>query len=605
MTQPPPPNQPPQPGGFGPPQDLPGQPQGGFGAPRTPPQPPQTPQPGYGYPQTPPPPAPQPQPGYGYPQAPQPPQPQPGHGYPGPGPYGGPPQPGYGGPGPGYPQPTVPLHPQPAGTGGGRGINAQVAIIVSAVVAIALIVGGGVWYANSSGTGEGKGDTASSGGGTGGGTGGGDAKGGASSGSREKAPADPGSKVLFQIPAPAVKDDDSVVVSGSWLTDKAYVKSGVAEITGYDPDKGSELWTVPLPGPVCQASRHVTEDNRTAVVHQPAMPTKAEPSHGCTRVSAIDLDTGKKLWTKTVKSGDQEINLDNVTISGNTVAVGSTSGGGAFDVGTGDALWSPKPTDSCYDAGYGGGEKLVAVRKCGSYGQRQLHIQTIDPKSGKVISEYRMSQGIEYAAVVSTDPLVVAADVNDSAGDGSGISDFFSVDNRTGKLRTRISAPGDQFAADCDGITRIEQCSGLVVGNDRLYIATEEHDAGGGDYGQTNEIVAFDLSTGRQTGQRADAGDGYTITPLRMDGGDIIAYKPPPYDKGGQIVSIDGGSFEETKLLENPAAEAVRDVEASMLPEYAEILYAQGHLYMSQVYASEPSGADDKEYLAIAFGTGG
>src|SRR5690606_30509499 len=148
--------------------------------------------------------------------------------------------------------------------------------------------------------------------------------------------------------------------------------------------------------------------------------------------------------------------------------------------------------------------------------------RSIDPKSGKVVTEYKMSEGIEYASVVSTDPLVVAADVGDSAGDGSGISDFFSVDNKTGKLRARISAPGDDYAARCDGITKIEKCSGLAVGQDKLYIATEEHE-GTGKYSDTNEIVAFDLATGKQTGQRADAGDGYTLTPLRMDGANVIA----------------------------------------------------------------------------------
>ena len=95
------------------------------------------------------------------------------------------------------------------------------------------------------------------------------------------------------------------------------------------------------------------------------MPTKAQPSHGCTQLAAVDLDAGKKLWTRTIKSGDQPINFDNVTISGNTVAAGSTGGGAAFDISTGKALWAPKTGDSCYDSGYGGGEKLVAVRKCG------------------------------------------------------------------------------------------------------------------------------------------------------------------------------------------------------------------------------------------------
>ncbi|MGW5040999.1 outer membrane protein assembly factor BamB family protein [Streptomyces parvulus] len=629
MTQPPPPNQPPQGGGFGPPPDQPPSNQ-----PPQPPTPPaggppnlgKGPQPGYGYPQTPPqapaapptppagPPQPQPQPGYGYPQTP--PQPQPGYGYPGqqpgqpgqPGPYGQP-TPAYGQPGQppgyGYPQATVPMQPQPGGPGGGRKINAQLAIIVAAVVAIALIIGGGVWYSKSSDDG-GKDDTASSSGGTGG-KGGTDEKGGDGGGSgagTEKVPSDPAAKVLFQVPAPPVsKDDSSVVVSGSWLTDTVYAKSGVAEVAGYDPDKGSKKWAIKLAGPVCAASRHVTDDNKTVIIHQPAMPTKAEPSHGCTQVAVLDLDAGKTVWTKT--AGDQPINFSNVTISGDTVAAGSTEGGVGFGIAKGDILWSPKATDSCYDAGYGGGEKLVAVRKCGSYDARQLNIQTIDPKSGKVISEYKMAQGIEYAGVVSTNPLVVAADVGDSAGDGSGISDFFSIDNKTGKLLTRISAPGEQFAARCDTITKIENCTGLAVGANRLYIPTEEHEGSGESYSRTNEVVAFDLATGKQTGQRADAGEDYTITPLRMDGGNVIAYKRPPYDKGGQIVSIDGGTFKQTTLLENPATEAVRDVEASMSPDYSEILYSQGHLYMSQVFASEPTSADEKEYLAIGFGTSG
>ncbi|MFJ8947336.1 PQQ-binding-like beta-propeller repeat protein [Streptomyces sp. NPDC102395] len=575
------------------------------------PQPPQPP-PGYGYPQAP------AGPGYGYPgQQPQPPT-GPGYGYPGqpgqPSPYGQQTaygqQPGYGYPGqpggqPGFPaqgypgQPTVPMYPQPAG--GGRKSNAQLWIIVAAVVAIALIVGGGVWYANSADGGK-KNETASTGGtgGKGGEKGGG--TGGTASGGSEKAPSDPASKLLFQIPSPKVAKDDSVIVSGSWLTEKAYVKSGVAEIVGYDPVKGSKLWTVKLPGPVCTASEHATDDGKTAVVFQPKMPPK-DSSAGCSQVAAIDLVAGKQLWTKTVSSGDYPVTFDNVTVSGRTVALGATEGGSAFDIDSGKALWAPKTSDTCYDAGYGGGAKLVAVRKCGTYDARELQIQTIDPASGKVISEYKLAKGIEYASIVSTEPLVVAADVGDSAQDGSGISDFFSIDNKTGKLKTRISAPGEQFAARCDGITRVEHCSGLAVGADRLYLPTEEHD-GTGEYSRTNEIVAFDLNTGKQTGQRADAGDGYELTPLRTDGGNVIAYKSAPYDEGGQVVSIDGGSFKQTTLLRNPATESVRDAESSMSPEYSELIYSQGRLYMSAVYADD-GGSGDEKYLVLAFGADG
>ncbi|MEU2059829.1 PQQ-binding-like beta-propeller repeat protein [Streptomyces sp. NPDC013455] len=597
MTQPPPPppNQPPQP-------------------PSQPPQPPsQPPQPGYGYPQVPPPqpPAPQPQPGYGYPGAQQSPYaPQtPAYGQQ-PAGYGGQPHnpyaqptqpmqavpPGYGYPGQGQP-PTVPMAPQPVPGGGGRN-NTVLFIVVAAVVAIALIVGGGIWYSKSSGDDGKKQHEAASGGTTGGSGGSGGTTGG---GGKEKVPADPASKVLFQVPLP--QTDDTVVTSGSWLTDTVYAKSGIAEIVGYDPDKGTELWTVKLPGPVCAASRQVNEDGRTAVAFQPKMPAKNSTA-GCSQVAAIDLTAGKKLWTKSIKSGDYPITFQNVTVAQHTVAVGSSDGGAAFDIDSGNALWQPKPDDTCYDAGYGGGTRLVAVRKCGQYGNRKLSIQNIDPKSGKVISEYKMPDGIEYAAVVSTDPLVVAADVGDSAGDGSGVSDYFSIDGKTGRLLARIAAPGDTYAGRCDGISRIEGCTQIVAGNGRLFLATEEHD-GKGEYSKTNEIIAFDLKTGKTTGQRAEAGDGYTLSPLRMDGGNLLAYKSPPYNKGGQVVSIDGGSFKAAKLLENPGTRNVHSAETSLLPEYAELLFGKGRLYMSAVYAHKRSSSYDREYLVVAFGTGG
>ncbi|MGW4594538.1 outer membrane protein assembly factor BamB family protein [Streptomyces sp. NPDC004457] len=603
MTQPPP-NQPP-------PNQPPAQPPQ---PPAQPPQPPQQPQPGYGYPQAPPPQP--PQPGYGYPgaqqnpyaqQPPAPTAPQfPGYGAQPHNPYAQPTQPmqpaqgvqpGYGYPGLGQP-PTVPMAPRPE-AGGGRN-NAVLFIVVAAVVAIALIIGGGIWYATSSGH-DGKHGTASSGGGTGGpddkgsgGTGGG--------GGKEKVPADPSARLLFGVPLP--KADDTVSTAGSWLTDTVYAKSGIAKITGYDPVKGTELWTVKLPGPVCAASKHVDEEGRTAIAFQPKMPEKGS-SAGCSQVAAIDLTAGKKLWTKSVKSGDYPVTFANVTVAQHTVAVGGTDGGAAFDIESGKSLWQPKPDDTCHDEGYGGGTRLVAVRKCGAYDDPQLSIQTIDPVSGKVISEYRMPDGVAYASVVSTDPLVVAADVGQSAGDGSGVSDYFSIDDRTGKLLARIPAPGDTYGGRCDGTTRVEDCRQIVAGNGRLYLMTEAHD-GKGEYTRTNEIVAFDLRTGKPTGQRAEAGDGYTLSPLRMDGGNLIAYNAPPYNKGGQVVSIDGGSFKMTRLLENPSTKSVRDSEVNLLPEYAELRFGKGRLYMSAVFAKERDMSSySKEYLVMAFGTDG
>lgn len=105
---------------------------------------------------------------------------------------------------------------------------------------------------------------------------------------------------------------------------------------------------------------------------------------------------------------------------------------------------------------------------------------------------------------------------------------------------------------------------------------------------------------------KADAGDKYTLTPLRMDGGNLIAYKEPPYNQGGRIVSVDGGTMKETLLLEYPADKTSHDVEKSFSPGYAEILYGDGRVFMSDMMLSKPRASaspDDKEYLAVSFST--
>ncbi|WP_416973918.1 PQQ-binding-like beta-propeller repeat protein [Streptomyces sp. 4F14] len=592
----PPPGYPPSPPAFGEPQGAPAAPSQppAFGAPAAPPQPPAfggpqgapaaPPQPpAFGAPQGPPappaqPPAgppPAPPAGYGYPQA----SPQPAYGYPAPAGYGYPGQPG-----PAYPSPpTAPAQPQ-AESRGDNGLKAQILIVASALVAIALIIGGGVWYSGSQDDGgnEAKSDgkaSASPTGATGGGT--------------EKAPADPKGKLLFQLPVPAVAKGDSADTDGSWVTDKVYAKSGLSEVNGYDLDKGTKLWTVKLPGPVCAAAHWLSADGtKTGILFKPATPTK-DKYQPCNQVGALDLNTGKLLWTKTATAGDYALSFDSVTVSANTVAAAGTSGGAAFDISTGKLLWQPKTADTCGDRGYGGGPKLVAIRKCGDYDNPVLSAQTLDPATGKVVSEYKLATGIEYASVVSTDPLVIGADVGDSAGDGSGLSDLFSIDGATGQLRARISVPGDDYGADCE-ISQADGCEGVIAGGDRLYIQTEDNS------GATKQIVAFDVLTGKQTGQRADGGEDFDLYPLRMDGKNLIVYKGGSYDKGGQVLSIDGTTFKQTVLLQNPDDQASVDAETDMSPGgTSEILFAQGRLFLSQTYVSD---SDRDEQLAIAYG---
>lgn len=588
MTQPPPPNQPPQGGGFGAPQEPP---PGGFGAPVTPPQG----QPGYGYPQQ--------QPGYGYPQQPSPQQPQQ-------------PQPGYGQQ-PGYGYPTTPMqqppYPSPGagggpdgGPGGPKKLSAQMRIIIAAAAAVVLIVGAGVYFSATEDDGGGKKnrakDTSSSQdkdpATEGGAQGAGDGKASGGPG-KEKAPANVNSKVAFQLPEPV--RTDLTDVRGSWVTDKAYVKPGVLSITGYDAAKGTPLWTLPLPGQICAASRQQPTDNKVAIVFEAAKRTPPRNFQRCTEVGVVDLTTGKLLWSKSIVSAsksDEKVAFSEITQSGDTVAAGGLDGGAAFDLDSGAVRWKPTiNADQCNDMGYGGGPALVAVRKCGAYDDQQVIVQAINPDNGTPLFSYKLPAGVKYASIVSTKPLVVAADVGDTAG-ASGFSDLFSLDDK-GTLRAKISATGDRFQSRCR-TTEVENCTKIVVGNDRVYLPTADHD-GAGEYGETNEIVSYDLATGKPTSDRADAGDRYTMFPLRMDGGNVIAYKWPPYDKGGQIVSIDGATFKQTVLMENPGDRSVRESETAFSSDAAEYRFANGRFYVGASLMSKSSYG--KKYLAVAFST--
>ncbi|MFG2379788.1 outer membrane protein assembly factor BamB family protein [Streptomyces avermitilis] len=633
MSQPPPPPSQPPSGGFGAPQDPPpggfGAPQapppGGFGAPTPPPQgPPQAPPPpqgppqappqppqgppqgsGYGYPQAPPqapqtpPPAPQ-GPGYGYPQAP-PPAPQgPGYGYPqapGPAPAG------YGYPGQqpqyGYQPPTVPMQPQPPG-GGRKGPGATTWIIVAAVAAIALIVGGGVYMYSSA---DGSDDSKNNSSGTTGGSGGKDddaTSGGTDTSSgeaKEKTPADPSAKVLFQVPAPTITDKQEIdSVSGSWLTDSVYAKAGVGKIVGYDADSGSSTWTLPLPGQTCAASPEISASGIAAVVTESGKRAGSSDRKPCSEVTAFEVATGKKLWTKNVSVGDAKVAFEEVTLSGSTVGVGGLYGGAAFDLSSGKVLWQPKAS-GCQDLGYAGGEQLVAVRKCGEYGDEKYEVQLLDPKSGNVKWSYKLPAGIDNAKVISSKPVVFGVDSGDVT--ASGVTDVFSLDD-SGKLRTKITLADGKYEHDC-GVGNVHDCHAITVGNDKLYVPTKEHD-GTAQGSRTNEIVTFSLATGKTAGDKIDAGDDYEIFPMRMDGGNVIAYKDGPYNKGSQVVSVNGTSLKETKLLETPSSDAVRSAISSMVPKSSELLYTDGRLFMGKDLVSKPYSTDQKEYAALGFG---
>ncbi|MFF9559411.1 PQQ-binding-like beta-propeller repeat protein [Streptomyces albus] len=610
MSQPPPPPSQPPSGGFGAPQEPPQNTQGqppygapqqshsgqqptqlsgpaGYGYPQQPPQPPQSPQGPGGQPDQPP--APGTPPGYGYPQGthaapthaaptqaafgavspppPGPPSPPPGP----PGPPGPPPG-GYAQPPGGYPYANTAAG-MPGGGGGGRK-NSKVVAIVAAVVAVVLVAGVGVFFLTKD---DGKKEDESKG------------KGGTSATGGENPNSPPGNTQAEQVvdmKAPTV--NDVTTVAGAWATDKVFAKSSVREMLVQDLASGKQT-KIPLKGNVCAASNEMTKDHKVAVVVQETISNSAD----CTRMVIVDLDAKKIAWDQTMPNAKTR-SVDNVAISGDTVASAWIGGSVGYKISSKKKLWEAKPSN-CRDVGYQGGKSLVAVVECGhDFDRPQVSVQKLDPDTGKAKWKYEPPKGVKNVRVASTDPMVLVVGAGDELA-----SDVLTI-GEDKKLKAKISL-GKRYNKPCE--LEVNGCYGMAVGSDTVYLSTTEHD-GSSDMSETNEIMAFDFSTGRAK-WKSGAGEDRTIIPFKMQGENVLGYKTPSLGHGGEIVTLEPKKGKQTTLLKMPASDIGQGEQAFSVDAYsvdAPLIFVNNRFFIQDNMISERSSLDDEApRLAVGY----
>ncbi|MGC0334172.1 outer membrane protein assembly factor BamB [Streptomyces sp. SAI-170] len=399
----------------------------------------------------------------------------------------------------------------------------------------------------------------------------------------EKAPADPTADFTTVIEAPRFPAGKLWSFRGSWLTDTTFAKVTGHRVQAWKAGTDDSTWTLPLSGLSCGGSTEVGPGQVAVVVHEDGRRGSGDEHRPCTQVTAFDLDTGDRLWTRTVTgtTGDLPIAFERPVISGDTVAVAGIYGGAAFDLRTGALTWRPDAS-RCVDENYAGGPRLVAVVACsGTDDEVTYQVQQIDPGTGAVRWRYRLPRGTQRPRVLSTQPVVLAVvsgDIVSSTG-----QDIFSLDAQ-GRLRTRFRLEDDVHTLDCSDDSG---CTGAAVGNDRLYVGTE-HDS-------ADQVIAYSLATGRTTGQRVDA-EGAALNLLRMDGPNVLAFQIGLH--GPRVVSLDGRTLRPTTLLQASDAEG-------MPGDRGEVRYAHGRLYISAVLLYGPSGTAGDQSLTWGCATDG
>ncbi|MEU7696906.1 PQQ-binding-like beta-propeller repeat protein [Streptomyces sp. NPDC039028] len=603
MTQPPS-NQPP--GGFGAPQDPNQGPphQGTPPVPPVPPQAPQTPPPPAGPPPAAPGPYGQPtQPGYGYPQQGQPGQPGPygqppqqPYGYPQqgqqPGPYGQPQQPGpYGqqqNPYGGHPtQPGYPGAPTPPPSGGGlkgrTGVVAAVAagaVLVAAVATWAVVGGGddkdpvaGPSTSASASTGApSPSESVDKGDGSGDGSNGGDDDLNAGRQAGE-------AKVDWLLQNNVDLPRNGADVLGPWIVGDTVVKAMYKGVSGYNLSDGTEKWHVDVPFELCAAPAEPSANGVMVFAYAES----AKDGAKCTSLQQVDLKTGKAGWKKAVPKpkGLFAFSDNTLSISGNTVTVSGTSSSYGFSLADGRQLFTGA-TSGCKPFAYAGGTKLIAAMDCpsGSTTKKLQGVSEVDPNTGRPKWTFKLESDWEVDRVYSVDPLVVSATQREQKK-----WTIFSL-NANGSLRSQIQGGKDKFAPSCGGGfvifgKNLQGCTGVAADANTFYMATET------SYGNPNEVVAFDLKNGKAK-WRSKAPGEQSMIPLRMEGGQVLVYVDPSYDKGGAVATIAPTGGAPKIVLQHPASTA--QVENNF--------YSPGYAYGAGTFvvaSGRVSASNDKE----------
>ncbi|MFD4029857.1 PQQ-binding-like beta-propeller repeat protein [Streptomyces sp. NPDC058637] len=379
----------------------------------------------------------------------------------------------------------------------------------------------------------------------------------------------------------------SIKVHDLWIAGDVAVQAVHRKVTAHRLSDGAEVWSVPLPAPVCETPVNPTPDGKVVVVYKS---TQARSGNRCDQLQMIDLRTGKAGWhrelTETGSSDDTII--VNTAISGDVVAVTQSMRAAAYRVGDGTRLYDipREKTGNCYPDDVAGGSRLLVSSDCAidvDRGKNYSQLREIDPRTGKVRWRFRTEQGWKVGRVLSVDPVVLTVLHAEERTDNWRIVAL----GPGGKVRTTIDPrpKGFTYCADTgEPGENIQNCPGTAVGKDAVHL------------GGTNQVGAYDLDTGKLAwGVKSE---GSTLFPLHAESGSTgLVYEAPTPSRPGRIIRFGpGGVDTDEQVLRHP--ESARATEYPMLAGH--LGYANGRIVITPATVSGDDAQRGAAMLSFA-----
>jgi outer membrane protein assembly factor BamB len=299
---------------------------------------------------------------------------------------------------------------------------------------------------------------------------------------------------------------DQLTTVGAWTSGGSLVRVRADEVTSYDAATGAQQWTLAVPGTdvACALSGLGAG---TGAESGAGLILYGSDSTTCDHVMAVNLATGRQLWTSALPSQDSGAEATGqLAITGGTAVVLTDDGPVGFSVSSGTRLWGPaRPGNCSVHQLAGSGSSLAALAACytGSNSGSSYDVFSLSPATGRPVWDHRVTEPSDaYSSrILSVSPLVISEEGSGPRGttivrvlgpDGTQVAEFH-VDGimLAGAPVALDVQPADgfgppDFVADgmLVGVTTISGAQSAIVGyrlsdGQRQWVATtpdEVHD---------------------------------------------------------------------------------------------------------------------------------
>jgi outer membrane protein assembly factor BamB len=263
---------------------------------------------------------------------------------------------------------------------------------------------------------------------------------------------------------------------GAWASGESLIRVRVDEAVSYDAATGTERWTLPMPGVdvACGVSGTSSSSDIGLIAY-------GQDSTTCDHVMAVDLATGRKLWSNPVGrpySGNAPTGA--LAVAAGTAIVLTDDGIAGASATSGAQRWTLAPPAGCsFQQLAASAASVVALAAC----QSSFVIVGIDQAAGQAAWQYRVTEPSDayQFQILAASPVVINDDLTGPRGTstvrvfglGGTVTSAFSVSGIPlgGATVALNTASTDGFAAPVvvaggmlAGVTEVNGPGDAIVG---------------------------------------------------------------------------------------------------------------------------------------------